>query len=598
MNKDQKELELKLDLSKVDKQNNINNKKEIKEINTTSKKKRQKRSSLIAFSTNSNLTTERTSPQRSKRHSVFKEPYKNPRAGINKLFKEKEKKIEKKMSDKKRTVEINFLCKERTRLKKILVLTRDSAALRLLSQKIFKLNHKIAKLIGINEGFYPLPENKKNNKKKKKKKKYYSDDSNSDNEYDDEQCQLDKPLLKKLRRINNYLKINDIYHQGKIIDIHTVISAIKDKPSFMFQREKEKTLYNPSLDYSNDKRKLGFSTVFSKTFSPIGFTKKSYYNKEKKFSLKNMNFEDFFFQINEKNKNKNSTLSSSTIKKTIDKNDKYDISQNRTAACSAKSRPKTSRVTFSLPKSNDFNTFTLTQINNENHYTRNNNYYYTCSNSINNSKFNTFNNSRINFSEEKNNVFIKDKIKEILSDGIIIEDAIKKTIEEQSKKPKKKNEAILLKLANKLSKPKIKINKKKKEIISQEDEYVRKLKLIPYSCKEEYRDCFKKILYQDRILNKPNPNEIDMLEEKMKYIKEQNKIKQEAYQTMYILKENILTGKEDDEVFKEEKIFDSYGNITGLEWLIKKKYVMDEKKKLTGAFNPKEKTHFIIHYPA
>ena len=40
-----------------------------------------------------------------------------------------------------------------------------------------------------------------------------------------------------------------------------------------------------------------------------------------------------------------------------------------------------------------------------------------------------------------------------------------------------------------------------------------------------------------------------MLEEKMKYIKEQNKIKQEAYQTMYILKENILTGKEDDEVF-------------------------------------------------
>jgi len=63
----------------------------------------------------------------------------------------------------------------------------------------------------------------------------------------------------------------------------------------------------------------------------------------------------------------------------------------------------------------------------------------------------------------------------------------------------------------------------------------------------------------------------------MKYIKEQQKIKQEAYETMYLLKENIFTGKEDDEVFKEEKVFDSYGNITGLEWLIKKKYVMDEK---------------------
>ncbi len=47
---------------------------------------------------------------------------------------------------------------------------------------------------------------------------------------------------------------------------------------------------------------------------------------------------------------------------------------------------------------------------------------------------------------------------------------------------------------------------------------------------------------------------------------------------MYLLKENILTGKEDDEVFKEEKIFDNYGNITGLEWLVKKKYILVEQK--------------------
>ena len=116
--------------------------------------------------------------------------------------------------------------------------------------------------------------------------------------------------------------------------------------------------------------------------------------------------------------------------------------------------------------------------------------------------------------------------------------------------------------------------------------------------KNEFRDCFKEILYQDRILNKPDPNDVDILEEKMKYIKEQQKIKQEAYETMYLLKENIFTGKEDDEVFKEEKVFDSYGNITGLEWLIKKKYVMDDKKKLTGAFNPKEKQDLKINYPA
>ena len=38
---------------------------------------------------------------------------------------------------------------------------------------------------------------------------------------------------------------------------------------------------------------------------------------------------------------------------------------------------------------------------------------------------------------------------------------------------------------------------------------------------------------------------------------------------MYLLKENILTGKEEDEIFKEEKIYDNYRNITGLEWLVK-----------------------------
>ena len=41
----------------------------------------------------------------------------------------------------------------------------------------------------------------------------------------------------------------------------------------------------------------------------------------------------------------------------------------------------------------------------------------------------------------------------------------------------------------------------------------------------------------------------------------------------------------------------NYGNITGLEWLIKKKYILDDKKKLIGAFNPQEKNIFDICYP-
>ena len=66
---------------------------------------------------------------------------------------------------------------------------------------------------------------------------------------------------------------------------------------------------------------------------------------------------------------------------------------------------------------------------------------------------------------------------------------------------------------------------------------------------------------------------------------------------MYVLKENILTGREDKEVFKDEMIFDNYGNIDGLEWLIKKHSILDSTNKFIGAYNPKEKFILNIHYP-
>ena len=48
---------------------------------------------------------------------------------------------------------------------------------------------------------------------------------------------------------------------------------------------------------------------------------------------------------------------------------------------------------------------------------------------------------------------------------------------------------------------------------------------------------------------------------------------------MYLLKENILTGKEYDEVFKKKK-FLIIMEILRLEWLVKKKYILDDQKKL------------------
>ena len=82
----------------------------------------------------------------------------------------------------------------------------------------------------------------------------------------------------------------------------------------------------------------------------------------------------------------------------------------------------------------------------------------------------------------------------------------------------------------------------------------------------------------------------------MQFLKELKNIKEEAQKTMFILRDNILTGREDKDVFKEEKIYGNYGNITGLEYLIRKKTVLYNKKKINGAYNPKDKL-LVINYP-
>ena len=55
---------------------------------------------------------------------------------------------------------INILSKERAKLKKLLILTTDVFSLRILSQKIMKLNNRINKLFNINEGLLLEPEEK------------------------------------------------------------------------------------------------------------------------------------------------------------------------------------------------------------------------------------------------------------------------------------------------------------------------------------------------------------------------------------------------------------------------------------------------------
>ena len=512
-----------------------------------------------------------------RRKSLSKEPYKNPRLSLSKIFIEKEKEAEKKISNKKRRIEISYLCKERAKLQKLLILTKDASSLRLLSQKILKLNLKISKLIGINKGTYEIKEKKKKlGLKKKLKSKTLSD---SEEDYSENEEKIDNPFLNKIHKINNKLKINEIYKEGEIIDIHTVISTIKDKPSSNFIREKDiSSLFYPNTEYSKEKRKFGNNTIYLKNFRPIGFTNKSILDNENKQNY-STSIDDIFYKVDEKLKRKNS-YSSNFRKKTFDKNESSYLGTT-TNSINSKKKNKI-KHTIILPKK---------KINKFLNITQDNNNYYLINNS--DSKLNIINNS---MNEGKSKIIIKSKIKEILNDTNLIKESLEKKIEEESEKPKKKNDNILLELSERLSKKKFIPRKKKNELLSLENEYVRKLKKIPRLCKREFRECFKKIINEDRILNKPDQNEINLLEEKLRFISENNKFKVEGLKTMYLLKDNIVTGKEDDEIIKGEKIFGNYGNISGLEWLLKKKFIMYDKEKLSGAYNPKEK-HIHINYP-
>ncbi len=534
------------------------------------------------------IGNDKSSPNLSKplNNNFLVKSSKNLKSNIHNFFIEHEGKAEKKVLNNKRKFEITNLCEERERLQKIMLLTKDITSLRLISQRIIKLNNKILKLIRIQQNFHSPSEIKKQKIKVKKNilKNNFIDSEKEYSEYSENEYKSDIPILKQIKKVNNSLKIKDIYHKGQIIDIHTNLSTIKDKPSYNYQREKISSLFIPSTDLSSEKRKLGITTIFNKSFRPIGFTQKSYLECGKKDNFYNT-LDDIFYYIDEKSKRKNSSFSAS-IKKT---NEKNDISQRKTATCSARSKQKQPRVTLFLENKKK------KQLLNISDYLNNDDF----NNSISKNNINTLNNnhnsnSKLEISDSKSNSFIKSKINGILNNSYIIKDSIERK-KQQEEKQKKKDDNILLKLADKI-KPKTAIVKKKKKFISQENEYVKRLKVIPKSCKEEYRECFKKILFEDRLLNHPQKNNDNLIIEKMNYLKELKKIKEDAQKKMFILGENIVTGRDDKEVIKEEKIFGNYGNITGLEYLIKKKSVLYEKNKTSGAYNPKDK-YLVINYP-
>ena len=87
-----------------------------------------------------------------KRYSlIMSDINKNPRANILKQIEDKERDAEIRLLIKKRNYEIQSLAKERRKLKKILVMTRETYSLRILSSKIMHINNRINKLIKLND---------------------------------------------------------------------------------------------------------------------------------------------------------------------------------------------------------------------------------------------------------------------------------------------------------------------------------------------------------------------------------------------------------------------------------------------------------------
>ena len=530
-----------------------------------------------------------------KRESALTSIYNDPRYNLTKISNESEKEIQIKLLIKNRNREIDHLIKERQKLKKILVLTREPHSLRLLSNKIMNINLRINKLIKLNDYLIIHPDEIERQIKMKKKKIKRNNSFNLDD--------INFSSMKnEMKKINVYLKINKINKDAQIIDFESDLDNVTNKPSYLFQRKNKNLLFTPSTEFCSFKRKFGTSTIYSKFFKPIGFTRNKN-ESEKKFFFKKYakTFEDLYYEIDEKNKNKLSlsqrnintfnnnnsniidSFNNSKINninklkiKTIDSDDlnTLNINSNSSREKSCSTRPKTGNSLFNK-KLNIPNLKTLNIKNSKKYHKR------TLSERYTNSNFNK-------------------SIYKILNDTQIIKDSIKNTIKE-NRKAKKDSENILLKLEEKLKKKKRKNEKKNKVKYYKgktfEEQLLNKLSSIPKSAKNEFRKAYIQIINEDRILDKPDINKLDKYEDQERKIKENKKLREQAKKVMYFLKENNFTGREDKEVFKEEMIFDNYGNINSLEWLIRKHSILNNNNKLIGAYNTKEKMNLKIHYP-
>ena len=264
---------------------------------------------------------------------------------------------------------------------------------------------------------------------------------------------------------------------------------------FIFKEKKKNKLFTPSTEYCGTKRKLGKTTMYLKSFKPKGFTSRN----EKLNNIVQQycnTFEDLYYEIEEKNKRKDlyKTVENFSNNKTNDTEiNSFRVSSFRPTTCESENENRKSNFI-------KFNSNSKKKKNNNSLHLKN-----------------------------KTSQNLNSEVHKVLNDTKIIKESITDTIREENRsKNKKDSERVLLKLANKLLKKQNKLSPKKysNQIETLEEQYIDKLQTIPNSVKEEFRECFKKILFQNRVLNKSEPNEENVYEERLKYLKDQKKIKE------------------------------------------------------------------------
>lgn len=115
----------------------------------------------------------------------------------------------------------------------------------------------------------------------------------------------------------------------------------------------------------------------------------------------------------------------------------------------------------------------------------------------------------------------------------------------------------------------------KKDGRNEEERDIEVLEKINGAAKDLYRDVKKKIHYENRILNKDPMADYNPYNNKIKTMKMNREFKKIAIETMFLVKNPIDEGNDDN--IKKDMI-DEYTNVDNLKWQIRKNYILKKNK--------------------